>query len=100
MLRMGLKNRYKMIPRIWPQKSPGSPVVRTQSFHSPGLGSILGWGAKILKVMGHGIPLPPKKNMIPILKRYGMFMCVHKYLKEKIGRKYTELLRTCLIDIF
>ena len=83
---MGLKNRYETA-RICSQKSPGSPVVRTQSFHCPGLGSIPGWGAKILKVMGHGIPLPPKKNMIPILKRTCMenvHVCMQIFKRKKL----------------
>ena len=29
------------------QEFPGGPVVRTQHFHCPGLGSIPGWGTKI-----------------------------------------------------
>ena len=33
---------------------PCDPVVRTQHFHSQGLGSVLGQGIKILQAVGHG----------------------------------------------
>lgn len=97
-LRMGLKNRYK-IARIF--RNPGSPVVRTQSFHCPGLGSDLQARAKILKVMGMAFP-SPKKEYDPNFEKKMYVECSRSmqiFLKEKIGRKYTELLKTCLIDI-
>ena len=49
---------------------PGSPVVKAQYFHCQGLGSIPGWGSKILQAVWQIIiiiipyTIDPKKPMI------------------------------------
>ena len=49
---------------LWSREFPGSPVVRTWSFHCQGLGSVPGQGTKILQAMWHG------KNKTTTTKRY------------------------------
>ena len=41
---------------------PGGPVVRTQCFHCGGLGSIPGWGTKILQAVQHNRNRKEKKR--------------------------------------
>lgn len=52
------------VNRIYPlrmvvQKVPWQPSVRTQHFHCQGLGSVLGWTAKILQSL---VAQPEKKK--------------------------------------
>ena len=47
---------------------PGSPVVRTQRFHSRCLGSILGWGTKIPQASWRGQKIKKLKELkVPVL---------------------------------
>ena len=45
-------------------ESPGGSAVRTQSFPCPDLGSVPGWGTKILKVMRLGQKANKQKDKI------------------------------------
>ena len=50
------------------QDFPGGPVVRTLCFHCRGMGSIPGWGIKILQAMWCG-----QNKVTPLLETYKEF---------------------------
>ena len=74
------KKKKKKIP----QEFPGFPVVRTSDFTAVGLGSIPGWGTKILQAMWYG---QKKKQISPqstVLNAWHPCTSLLEYLLLKI----------------